>query len=55
MTTDQSIVHPQDGTLVTEKQWNDIETEAEILGGHCHFVHNKSDMDCPRIEPEPVW
>jgi hypothetical protein len=32
VTTDQSIVHPQDGTLVMEKQWNDIEREAEILG-----------------------
>jgi hypothetical protein len=21
---------------------------------HCHFIHHKSDMDSPGIEPEPL-
>jgi hypothetical protein len=33
--------------------------ETEVFGGNllqCHFIHHKSDMTCPGLEPwPPLW
>ena len=39
--------------------WNDTDRGKpkyfEKIFSLCHFSHNKSHVDWPRIEPEPVW
>jgi hypothetical protein len=40
-----------------EHRWNEIDREKPKYSGkklsECHFVHHKSHMDGPRIEPGP--
>jgi hypothetical protein len=43
--------------LVMEHRWNEIDRGKPKNSGknlsQCHFVHNKSNMDWPGIEPGP--
>jgi hypothetical protein len=45
--------------LVTDHRWNEIDRGKPKNSGknlsQFHFVHHKSHMDRPRIEPGPPW
>jgi hypothetical protein len=42
-----------------EHRWNEIDKGKPKYSrknlSQCHFVHHKSHMDWPRIEPGPPW